>query len=168
MNRQITESVAAVLEQIADVLSELKEAHFTTRLPVLSGASLGEHVRHVIEFFKELETGYQTGIVDYDARNRERDLETRREYAILRLQQIAAGLQPHDKPLQLAYKAGTPGTGHTIATSYERELLCNLEHAVHHMALIRIGLRSLTDIRIPDYFGVASSTIEYRRARCAQ
>nr|WP_295921832.1 DinB family protein [uncultured Dyadobacter sp.] len=168
MNRQITESVAAVLEQLTDVLSMLKEAHFTARLPVLSGASLGEHVRHVIEFFQELETGYHTGIVDYDARTRERDLETRREYAMLKLQQIAAGLQPHNKTLQLAYQAGTGTAGRTITTSYERELLYNLEHAVHHMALFRIGVRSLTDISIPDYFGVASSTIEYRQAQCAQ
>ncbi|GAB3926484.1 DinB family protein [Larkinella terrae] len=167
MNRQIIESVTAVLEQIADVLSVLKETHYTARLAVLSGVSLGEHVRHVVEFYQELEVGYQTGLVDYDARKREKELETGRDYAVLRLQQIVTGLQPENKVLQLTYKIRSSDITHLIKTNYERELLYNLEHAVHHMALLKIGIQVLTDIRLPDHFGIAGSTIQYRQAQCA-
>lgn len=168
MNKAIAESVRDVVEQLTDVLSALEDSQYAARLPVLSGASVGEHVRHVIEFFQELEAGYQTGLVDYDARKREKSLETLREYARMRLQEVATGFQPNDKTIQLTYKSRATGTNCLVATSYERELLYNLEHAIHHMALIRIGVQALADISLPDDFGIASSTIEYRQAQCAQ
>lgn len=168
MNRYITESVTAVLEQIAGLVSALGEAQYTDSLAVLSGASLGEHVRHVAEFFEELEAGYRSGTVDYDARRRQKDLETSPSLAILKLRQIAAGIHRDNKALELASKAPLTGIRYTVATSYERELLYNLEHAVHHMALMKIGVRRTTDIRLPEHFGVARSTIEYRQAQCAQ
>lgn len=168
MNRHITESVTDVLGQIGELLSALDDIHYTHLLAILSGASLGEHVRHIAEFFEELETGYHTGIVDYGARKRQKELETSRAYASVKLQQIAAGIQPDNKALQLACKAPLTGIQYTVATSYERELLYNLEHAVHHMALIKIGVGRLTDIPLPEHFGVARSTMEYRQTPCAQ
>lgn len=168
MNRQIIESATAVLEQITGMLSMLNDAEYAAWLPVLSGASLGEHVRHVIEFFQELETGYRTGIVDYDARKREKALETRREVALLKLHQLAAGLQAENRSLQLAFKVMPAGTMHPVETSYERELLHNLDHAVHHMALMKVGISALKVGGLPQHFGIAAATIEYRRAQCAQ
>lgn len=147
----------------------LNDGEYSARLPVLSGASIGEHVRHVVEFFQELQAGYFTGHVDYDARKREKALETRRDYAILRLQQMAAaGLQKDNKVLQLAFHMKSAGTTYSVETNYEREMLYNLEHAVHHMALMKIGVRTLTDMDLPENFGIASSTIEYRQSQCAQ
>ncbi|HEX8061527.1 MAG TPA: hypothetical protein VF473_11360, partial [Cyclobacteriaceae bacterium] len=50
----------------------------------------------------------------------------------------------------------------TVETTYYRELVYNLEHAVHHMAVIKIAIRSTTLIDIPVDFGVAAATIKYR------
>ena len=52
-------------------------------------------------------------------------------------------------------------------TNYYREIAYNLEHTIHHMALIRVGLRELGDIAVDDSYGVASSTLKYRK-QCAQ
>ena len=50
-----------------------------------------------------------------------------------------------------------------IQSSFYRELAYNIEHAIHHMALIKIGVRALREtIKLPDYFGVASSTVRYQ------
>ena len=54
-----------------------------------------------------------------------------------------------------------------IETNYYREVAYNLEHTIHHMALIRVGITEISNIQLPDDFGVASSTVKYRK-QCAQ
>jgi hypothetical protein len=54
-----------------------------------------------------------------------------------------------------------------ISTNYFREVAYNIEHTIHHMALIRVGINETTNILLPENFGVASSTIKYRK-QCAQ
>jgi len=168
MIRKITDSVTTVLEQVSYIIGELSDEQFSTKLAVLSGASIGEHVRHVIEFFQALNLGYQTGCVDYDARQRDKVIETQRKYALIKLREAAANMKIVNKPLQLAYADKSSGLECQILTNYERELIYNLEHAVHHMALIKIGVVATTKIRLPDHFGVAKSTVEYRQAQCVQ
>ena len=168
MNRQLTKSIQALLTQIGGMLDALTDEQYGRSLPVLSGASLGGHVRHVIEFFIELDCGYRTGIVNYDARRRDRAIEQQRDVAQARLEHIAATLGKENKVLLLTTAAEAGDTGFEVATNYERELIYNLEHAVHHMALLKIGVGALTALRLPESFGVASSTIRYREAQCAQ
>jgi len=54
-----------------------------------------------------------------------------------------------------------------FSTNYHREIAYNLEHTIHHMALIKIGILELSDLQIPEGFGVASSTMKYKK-ECAQ
>jgi hypothetical protein len=43
----------------------------------------------------------------------------------------------------------------------------NLEHLIHHEALIKVAITSMTEVAIPESFGVAPSTLQYRK-ECAQ
>jgi hypothetical protein len=54
-----------------------------------------------------------------------------------------------------------------IQTNFEREIAYNLEHTIHHMALIRVGVTETAALQVPDEFGVASATVKYRKS-CAQ
>lgn len=168
MNRQLTKSIQTLLAQIGGMLDALTDEQYRRGLPVLSGASLGGHVRHVIEFFIELDRGYRTGVVNYDARRRDRAIEQQRDVARARLEHIAAALGKENKVLLLTTAAEAGDAGFEVATNYERELIYNLEHAVHHMALLKIGVGAVTALRLPESFGVASSTIRYRQVQCAQ
>ena len=50
-----------------------------------------------------------------------------------------------------------------MKSSFYRELSYNIEHAIHHMALLKVAVKqTLTYISLPENFGVASSTIRYR------
>ena len=55
-----------------------------------------------------------------------------------------------------------------VETSFDRELLYAIEHTIHHMAIIKMGiLLHYPNITIPKNFGVAESTIQYKSS-CAQ
>jgi hypothetical protein len=48
----------------------------------------------------------------------------------------------------------------------ERELAYNIEHTIHHMAIIKQSIiEHFTYIDLPEYFGVASSTVRYASAK---
>ena len=155
------------MAQISAMLDALSDEQYGRSLSILSGASLGGHVRHVIEFFIELDRGYRSGDVNYDARRRDKTIEQQRELALARLQRIAASLDKENKILLLTTATEAGQTDFQVATNYERELVYNLEHAVHHMALMKIGIGTLTALQLPESFGVASSTVRYRNAQCA-
>jgi len=56
-----------------------------------------------------------------------------------------------------------------IKTSLDRELVYNIEHAIHHMAIIRIAIENEFDsVSIDKHFGVAYSTIRFRDDLCAR
>ncbi len=55
----------------------------------------------------------------------------------------------------------------SIQTNYFRELLYNLEHCIHHQALIKVAVFQLENIKVTENFGIAPSTIEYKK-QCAQ
>ncbi|WP_339837617.1 hypothetical protein [uncultured Flavobacterium sp.] len=73
-----------------------------------------------------------------------------------------------DKPNKnLILEQGHENINYSISTNYERELLYNLEHSIHHQALIKVAVLKNPSIKICENFGVAKSTIEYRN-QCVQ
>ncbi|MBB2146845.1 DinB family protein [Pedobacter sp. LMG 31464] len=162
-----------LLAQLGKVLEELSIDEFTCAIGVLSNSSIGQHTRHILEFFIELNNGYDSGTVDYDQRKRNHTIESDNSFALEQLQLIVSNLSKPNRVLIL--KADYDCSGHVademldgdITTNYFRELVYNLEHAVHHMALIRIGINEVSTIELPAMFGVACSTLKFR-AVCAQ
>lgn len=168
MRDQIIRPVIGLLSQLKELLEGLTDEQYCRKIGVLSDASIGQHIRHVIEFFQELEKGYKTGLINYDARKRNYTLETRRLVAINELTEIAAVVAKEDRVLALATDfSSEDGTSCEVHTNYQRELVYNLEHTIHHMALLRIGVRVVVTTELPENFGVAMSTLKYRNV-CVQ
>jgi len=141
---------------------------YTCPSNILFNATIGQHVRHVIELFLELEKGYQTGRVNYDKRKRDYTIETDRDVAIELLHGIYSRLKKFDKHLLLESSCDEHSNDTVIiSTNYFRELMYNLEHTVHHMALIRVGINEVSSVAVPEDFGVASSTVKFKKT-CAQ
>lgn len=165
---QLKTPVQQLFLQLLDVLEHLSDHQYSTPVDLLSGATIGQHIRHIVEFFQELDKGYESGTVNYDRRSRSAVLETSRSLAICQLSQMLHSMDRPDKDLALlTYLPARDAEPVFIRTNYSRELLYNMEHIVHHMALLRIGLTALTTIPLPPQFGVAASTLQYRQA-CAR
>jgi len=83
------------------------------------------------------------------------------------MQDILVEINKPSKTIVLETSLGLQNETVAIESNFDRELVYNLEHAIHHMALIRVGINELTDVIVSEKFGVAPSTIKYR-AECAQ
>lgn len=152
--------------EIIEVLQRLDDFSYTKPFPMLSNATIGAHTRHIIEMYQSLIHSYEIGILNYDNRARNKTIETDRVYAIEQIQKLLATIEKPNKTLVI--QQGTTETTLEIETNYERELLYNLEHSIHHQALIKVALLQLQSFEIPENFGVAQSTIVYRESQCVR
>jgi hypothetical protein len=159
---------AGILRQLTGLLVQLDDEAFSRPLSILDGNTLGKHVRHIIEFYRCLIDGHPPGVVDYDGRRHDPALETDRRQAVAMLHRIGDELPRHpDKPLKLRVRYN--GEAVLNDTSFRRELVYNIEHAVHHMAILRMAVRHhFGQIELPASFGVAQSTIRFQESQCAQ
>ena len=154
-----------VVRQLTDLLKQLKPNEYCQPLAVLNGSTIGQHTRHVVEFYLCLLKGIRNGVVDYDARERNLMLENNLDFTINSLQEIENSIEViknPNEPLLLSVSYYTDNQDF-IETNFMREIVYLVEHSIHHYALIRIGLQeNFTEIIIPKNFGVAYSTINHK------
>jgi hypothetical protein len=147
------------------LLGKLDDHSYQQTIASLSNATIGQHTRHIIEMYLCLIEGYENGIVNYDNRRRDKNIETDRNTAIAQLISIKGKTDVADKSIVLENIFNNNVT--ISKSSYQRELLYNLEHSIHHQALIKVGLMEINRNITDENFGVAQSTIEYRK-KCVQ
>jgi hypothetical protein len=164
----LTLPIQHVFVQLSETLNRLTNEEYSRSSTVLMNATIGQHVRHIIELFQCLEKGYTSGSVNYEKRKRDYRIETDRALAVTLLKDIYKHLDRPNKEIILEADdySDTAGTI-SIPSNYYREIAYNLEHTIHHMALIRVGVNEVSSVVLPGDFGVAYSTIKYRQ-QCAQ
>jgi len=158
-------AIQKTLNELSDLVSQLSDDDYCCPCHDLSNATIGEHTRHIIEMFQCLENQYLNGIVNYDNRKRDYLIQTNTAFAKECIDVILNQVDKPNKNLQL--QQIVDGEELLIDSNYHRELLYNLEHCIHHQALIKVAIIQSNTIEIDENFGVARSTIEYRK-QCAQ
>ena len=166
---QFRKIIEPVLVQLTAAICAIKSEDYYKKSRLLNGSTIGGHTRHVIELFQCLLNGYQSGIVNYEHRKRDLNIENNKDYACKLLIDIANTIELPNKKLLLEGFCNDVEENEicSIATNYYRELIYNLEHCIHHMALIRVGINELSEIILPENFGVAPSTMQYKKL-CVQ
>jgi uncharacterized damage-inducible protein DinB len=174
---------ASVLRQGAALLSRLSVEQFRdaprlaglpeTALAAFTRGAVGAHVRHVLDHYESFLGGLESGRIDYDRRERDRQLELDPTLARERLESCARRLERFpahelDRPLAVT-TSSAPGRAREGASSLSRELQFLASHTVHHYALIAVLVR-LWGVAPDDDFGVAPSTLAYEQgaSRCAR
>ena len=158
-------SLHKTLNELEMLLNQLSTDDYISPCKGLSNSTIGEHTRHIIEMFQCLENQYESGIVNYDKRNRDYCIQTDTNFALRCLNDIKNQLDKEN--IKLVLQQIVDGEELRIDSNYFRELLYNLEHCIHHQALIKVAVLQLEHLQIDADFGVARSTIEYRK-QCAQ
>ena len=164
----LKQPIQHVFVQLSETLNQLSNEEYEQPSQILLNATIGQHVRHIIELFQCLEKGYSEGIVNYEKRKRDYQIETNKELATSLLKEIYHNIEKSNKEIILEAEDYCDSMRIvSIPSNYYRELAYNLEHTIHHMALIRVGINEVSSVELPDEFGVAYSTVKYRQ-QCAQ
>ncbi|HWA33544.1 MAG TPA: hypothetical protein VG737_05420, partial [Cyclobacteriaceae bacterium] len=168
MHMQLPDAASTILNQLTDILVKLEDKDFSKPSPALSGSTIGQHTRHTLEFFICLERGFHSGVVNYDKRAHDLLIESDKFVAlnaIARIQEFISS-QKDNVPLRLevGYERDNDDCV-VLSTNYLRELTYNIEHAIHHMAIMKIGINEVAPyVGCPRHFGVAASTIRHRES----
>ncbi len=157
-------SSSEILSQLVRLIDQLDEKQYACALTSFEGSTIGQHVRHVVEFYDCLFRGMQTGTVNYDKRSRNSVIETDVHFTIQLLHDIIHKINnlKFDKSLRLIIDLSHNSEETEIHTTYFRELAYNIEHAIHHMAIIKMGVMAhFAHVRFEENFGVAYSTQQH-------
>ncbi len=154
-----------LLEELKQVINQLDIQSYSSTLELLSGSTVGQHTRHILEFYQCFIESFSSGEVDYDLRKRNLLIETSPNFACEIIDIINKTLtDSSDKKIMLKFSNGDDHQ--YISSSVERELVYNIEHAIHHMAIIKIAIKNnFPAINLPQNFGVAPSTVKYHNQR---
>ena len=157
-----------ILEDLQTAIEQLSDEQFASPNSLIN-ASVGQHSRHIIEFFQCLEEQTPEGSICYDLRQRKTEIETSTQTASLAIDGILAWLQtePQEQSLQLLVDhslAKEEQEKSPIKSSLHREIAFNVEHAIHHMAIFKISLKyAYPNIELAETFGLAPSTYRHQQ-----
>lgn len=165
----IASSIVAVFEQLADLLLHTTDAEYVQAPVGVVTSSLGGHYRHNLDHLESLLASIETGVLNYDHRERGTSVETSRLVAlqsIRRLQRNVLNLTEDDllQPLRLAAMIDAHAPPMHLETTVARELAFVLSHTIHHNAIIGVMAKTL-GINLPARFGYAPATIAHQEKR---
>ncbi|MCU0422452.1 MAG: DinB family protein [Bacteroidia bacterium] len=162
MNDTFPQLSTQLLSQLKPIINELTDESYCKPLPLLSGNTLAKHIRHVLELYEELVNGYTNGVINYDARKRNVLLEQNRTYTLQFIYDLSSKLSEVNQDKTLVVYAVFDKVDCKLQSSVFREMAYNIEHAIHHMAIIKMCiLQYYPHIQLPTQFGVAFSTQAY-------
>lgn len=164
------QTAATIFDQLTAFTEQCTDQDFQKPLPVIMNKTVGKHLRHIIEFFDILAKGYLSGELSYDHRLHDPSVEESRFLALDKLQELSQKISTcqSDKELSLTvdYTADGQEATMTLKTTFFRELSYNIEHAIHHMAILKIAvLQEMPYLELAPQFGVAYATVRYEKAR---
>lgn len=160
-----------VIQQGVDLIGTMTAENYSRRIQLCYNASVGGHMRHILEHYQAFVRGLDDGEIAYEKRVRDPLVENDPSYAGGLLESIAQQLSSLADSLgnrTLHYCAETT-EGITSATTVLRELEFLLSHTIHHYALVAVMAR-LQGYEPEATFGIAPSTLKFQRsqATCAR
>ncbi len=152
-----------LLSQISSLIEGLDIRDFISPKPYINQSTVGQHLRHIIEFYQCIVQQCKSKKICYDDRKRNRKLESSIECALIAIQDIQDELAKihEDFPISISVDYGSLADEKDFFhSSLKRELAYAMDHTIHHLAIIKIML-NLDGVYVPEDLGVAPSTIRF-------
>ncbi len=150
------------LVQLKSILNQIDDLDYAKPLSVIENSTIGKHVRHILEFYECLFNALNKNEVCYDDRKRNLILEESIRFANECITGVIEKINLIDINKRILLKSKYGMDELFVESSLYREITYNIEHTVHHLAIIRIAVSNqLKYISIDEGFGYADSTINY-------
>lgn len=158
-----------ILLQVENLVKQIDDNHYSEQLDLLSENTIAKHVRHILELYVQLIAGLPQNEINYEKRERNLLLEHNRNYTIDFINDLKTSILSLETNLEtVQLRTLIQNDELLVKTSLERELVYNIEHAIHHMAIIQIACNHCFKyINLDKNFGVAYATVQYNNT-CAQ
>jgi hypothetical protein len=160
MKNQLISDCISIFEQGGELLQSLENNDIY--------ANVGEHFRHCFDFVDCLNSGIESGKIDYNQRERNPLAEIDLVIALAKIDEIIRTLQmitlkELNREVLVRHERANDCADETswCRSSLAREVEFLQSHTVHHYAIIGFKLASL-GIATGENFGVADSTLKYR------
>jgi hypothetical protein len=167
----ISQACLQILNQLRELVNTIDNRDYVRPSQALSNATIGQHLRHTLEFFVCFENGCEQGVINYDKRAHDKRIETDKFLALATIEKIRSFVLNLDSGMSLRLEVGYDIMKEeftSVETNTKRELVYNIEHAIHHMAIMKIGIREIAPyIQLPFDFGVAASTVRFKETSTA-
>ncbi|MBL7841155.1 MAG: hypothetical protein JNJ75_13515 [Cyclobacteriaceae bacterium] len=155
--------------RLCSLVNCLDDLLYVKPFPVISGATLGQHVRHILEFYSCILMNTRGELICYDNRKRDLQIETQRSVALDVAERLMEALESIIIDKKICVQANYMETDqHDIflTSTLFRELAYALDHSIHHQAIIKIGLCEMPAVleRIGE-LGVAPATVRYKNLK---
>jgi len=157
----------SIVRQITELLETIEADAYRQPLPLFNGATLGQHFRHIFDFYYCLVRDRSSGLIDYASRERRPAIEADPRTAREAFENLVDLVSVLDEKERIAVRADfshlTEEQRPQYQSSVGRELMYAYDHAIHHLAIIRIGLQAVfPQYHLGDNLGVAPSTVKFR------
>ncbi len=160
------------LRQGVELIEKLDDRLYTQANHALSISGVGGHFRHCIDFYYSFLTGFESGRIDYDYRERDERIEKDRMFATAKIRLITESLSrlpavDDRREIEVLLESSSNPPNDYVdsdwsRSSMKRELQFLLSHTIHHYSLIALALR-VQGFEPGLEFGVAPSTLRYWR-----
>ena len=164
---KIVQRNIVLLDQMTQFLEKINVELFITPQKLVNDSTLGQHTRHILEFYACLIEHFPSGTVCYDKRLRNRLLEESLDATLAYITNIKKELLMISNDPLITFEASYSADNdewETIDSSLKRELAYTMDHTIHHLAIIKIIL-SMHGIPVDTSFGVAPSTLRFHNKK---
>lgn len=156
------------ISRLCLLMDNLDDRLYVEPLPLIFGATIGQHVRHMLEFYGCILVDTNQELICYDNRKRDLSIEIERAVALAVADKLVESLEEimidRKVCIQANYSLEDQHDVFLTSTLF-RELAYALDHSIHHQAIVKVGLADRPHIleKMND-LGVAPTTLRYQSA----